>query len=147
MKKCTKCKIEKNLEDFYTDKRLSDGRTSACKVCVYESQVKYRDKSYFMTTHHNKASQCRVHGIPYDLTAEYLKSIWTGYCPVFGMALTPREDRKSDSCPHLDRTDPTKGYVKGNVVFLSRKANLIKSNASAEDIYKVYKYMKLLDTH
>lgn len=30
---CTQCKIEKSLDNFYNDKRLFDGKMSACKQC------------------------------------------------------------------------------------------------------------------
>jgi hypothetical protein len=147
VKKCTKCGLEKPFSDFYTEKRASDKLTSACKKCIYSSQLRYREKSFFMTTHHNKASQCRRLNILYDLDAEYLESIWTDRCPVFDFELTPRGDRSLDSSPHLDRINPAQGYTRGNVAFISRKANLIKSNASAEDVLKVYEYMKAVDTH
>lgn len=36
----------------------------------------------------------------------------------------------------IDRIDPKKGYIKGNVQVLSRKANLMKQDASAEELKK-----------
>ena len=141
MKKCSKCKQVKPVSEFYIDKRVGKP-TSACKVCIYSTQLDYRDKNYFMTSHHNKLSQCRRSGIDYDLDRDYLESIWTGVCPVFDIKLTPRSDRHVDSTPHLDRIDPTKGYVKGNVAWLSRKANLIKSDATFEDIERVASWLK-----
>jgi hypothetical protein len=36
--------------------------------------------------------------------------------------------------PSLDRVDNDKGYIKGNVEVISRKANLMKSNASSEEL-------------
>lgn len=136
-KECTKCKRIKPASDFYKEKRYTTGLTSQCKKCIYDGQLNYRDKNYFMTTHHNKSSECRRKSLPYDLDPEYLESIWPTYCPVFGIELTPRKDRHVDSTPHLDRLDPEKGYVKGNVRFISRKANLIKSNATWKDIARV----------
>jgi len=34
MKTCTVCKVEKPLDEYYKDKRATDGRVSKCKVCV-----------------------------------------------------------------------------------------------------------------
>lgn len=35
MKKCTKCKCETNLDDFYNDARVKkDGKYAECKTCV-----------------------------------------------------------------------------------------------------------------
>jgi hypothetical protein len=46
--------------------------------------------------------------------------------------------------PSLDRIDPKKGYIRGNVVVISRMANSIKADASAEQIGMVYRWLKRL---
>lgn len=46
--------------------------------------------------------------------------------------------------PTLDRIIPNKGYVKGNIQIISQRANVIKNDASAEEIMKVAKYMEEL---
>lgn len=33
MKRCTVCKVEKSLEDFYANRRSADGKNYRCKVC------------------------------------------------------------------------------------------------------------------
>jgi len=40
-KPCTKCGIEKELSEFYTDKRMKDGVRSRCKACVIEDKAQY----------------------------------------------------------------------------------------------------------
>ena len=37
---------------------------------------------------------------------------------------------------------PDKGYVKGNVHWISRRANRIKSDATVEELEKIISYMK-----
>ena len=37
MKKCTKCKIEKILEEFHRDRKSKDGRCHSCKQCHQEA--------------------------------------------------------------------------------------------------------------
>jgi hypothetical protein len=46
------------------------------------------------------------------------------------------------SSPSLDRIVPQKGYTKGNVVFISGYANMIKQDATYEEIMKVAKWVK-----
>ena len=41
------------------------------------------------------------------------------------------------SSPSLDRIIPSKGYMKGNVVWISMKANSIKQDATASEIHQV----------
>ena len=54
--------------------------------------------------------------------------------------------KPSEGSPSLDRIIPEKGYVKGNVIIVSHKANTIKSDASPKEIWRVFKhYNNLLD--
>ncbi len=43
MKTCTKCEVEKPLEDFHKKTANADGRRAACKECVHaDYAVRYR---------------------------------------------------------------------------------------------------------
>lgn len=68
-------------------------------------------------------------------------------CPVLGIPLNKfctREDR--DSAPSLDRIDNTLGYVPGNVIVVSMRANQLKGTATVEELEKVVIFYKeLLD--
>jgi hypothetical protein len=39
---CTKCQIEKPLNDFYKDTSMKSGRRGECKICAKEHQKEYR---------------------------------------------------------------------------------------------------------
>lgn len=56
------------------------------------------------------------------------------YCPVFGIKLKMSDGRVSDSSPTIDRINNKKGYVPGNIVVVSWKANRLKSNASLNEL-------------
>ena len=82
-------------------------------------------------------------GVPFDLTPEYVMSIMPDRCPVFGTELTYAVVSKNrDFAPSIDRIHPEKGYVPGNVVVVSMRANLIKSKYGSKDIYKVAVWLK-----
>lgn len=77
--------------------------------------------------------------LPFDIDHEYVRSIVVSHCPVFGIPLEWSVQRGKGSVqlansPSLDRIDPTKGYVKGNVWIISSKANTFKSYATHEEL-------------
>jgi len=45
-----------------------------------------------------------------------------------------------DNSPSLDRIDNNNGYVKGNVIVISNRANCIKRDASIEELVKITKF-------
>lgn len=54
-------------------------------------------------------------------------------CPVLKVPMV----KGTRYAPSLDRIDPSLGYVPGNIVVMSRRANEIKSDASGEEVLKV----------
>lgn len=63
-------------------------------------------------------------------------------CPVLGIPLKMNNKVPQDDSATIDRINPNKGYIKGNIVVISSRANKIKSNATQEEIYKTYKWLK-----
>ena len=81
--------------------------------------------------------------VAFDLDLDYLCSIAPDICPVFGLELLwgkgskARAGHPEHASPSLDRINPEKGYIKGNVAIISNKANMIKSNAKLRELYAV----------
>lgn len=66
-------------------------------------------------------------------------------CPVLGLTYKRGVNGTPiDTSPTIDRIDNSKGYIKGNVVVVSYLANRIKSSANAEQLGKVYRWLKRL---
>lgn len=63
--------------------------------------------------------------------AAYVKSIAPERCPVFGEAFTSRGGGFSLWSPSIDKKDPKKGYVRGNIQVISMLANCMKRDADA----------------
>jgi hypothetical protein len=74
-------------------------------------------------------------GIPFNLTIEDI--VIPERCPALGIPLVPGVGVSHDGSPQLDRLVPELGYVKGNVVVISKLANTIKQNASPKQIRAV----------
>lgn len=82
--------------------------------------------------------------IDFDLDIDYLLSIYpiTNKCPLLNIMMIPSNHIISDCSPSLDRMNPKKGYVKGNVWFISHKANRIKSNLTLREMKTLLKNWK-----
>lgn len=141
MRQCKMCHATKNLDEFPKNSNTKLGVLHICKPCWSEKKaLDYRDK-WFTYQARLKKAVSKKSGLPYDLTPEYLKSIWTDNCPVFNKPFV-RHDKSNDMCPALDRIDPSKGYTKGNVAYISSRANRIKYDASIEELKKVLSYLE-----
>lgn len=95
-------------------------------------------KKYF----NNARGRAKRDNLPFDITYEYLESIVTDECPVYGIVFewgtsNLGRGKTKENCPTLDRIVPDKGYVKGNVAFISYKANRIKDNGTMQDHYAI----------
>ena len=55
-------------------------------------------------------------------------------CPILEVPLQWGTKEKYEYSPSLDRIDTTKGYVKGNVWVISKKANSMKNSATFEEL-------------
>lgn len=83
----------------------------------------------------------RNRNIEFSLTVSDL--IWPDVCPVLGIKLNygGSKGRNSPDSPSLDRTDHTLGYVKGNVVVMSWRANKIKTDVTNEEARLLLGYL------
>jgi hypothetical protein len=71
-------------------------------------------------------------GIPFDLPEPSL--IIPPACPVLGIPLRSGGSRSPYS-PSLDRIDPSRGYVQGNVRVISDRANRLKGAYTLPDLH------------
>jgi len=99
----------------------------------------------------NKASKLktksRENKIPYDLDGKYLQSIYPedGKCPALNIEMKAGSDSDWRLSPSVDRIDPSGGYIRGNVIWISWLANCIKSSARPKQIIAVGKFYKQLE--
>jgi hypothetical protein len=79
-------------------------------------------------------ARAKANGIQFSLTREDI--VIPSLCPILGIPFGPLgrgKGAKSDSMS-LDRIDPAKGYVPGNVQVISQKANRMKNDATAAEL-------------
>ena len=83
--------------------------------------------------------------MPFDLEPQDIKdklNLAGSKCPVLGvdMEISKLGSKNNDLTPSIDRIDPKKGYVKGNIIVVSMRANRIKTDATVDEIRKVADY-------
>lgn len=65
-------------------------------------------------------------------------------CPILGIPLLLGSYNDYDATPSLDRKDPTLGYVPGNVLVVSMRANRFKSDARLDELRKLVRFLEAL---
>ena len=77
--------------------------------------------------------------IDFDLDEEWLLSNRPSKCSVLGIDLIySSSDKHEPRLASVDRIDSNKGYTKDNCRVISYRANVLKNNASLDEIRKVY---------
>ena len=147
-KKCYKCGEVKPRSGFCKNKAKPDGLASECRGCAKVNTKRHSMSRPFYDILRNARNRAEKRGVPFDLTEEYLESIWTGVCPVFQIRLNlpsygGHELRPSK--PSLDRLVPDKGYVPGNVVWISLRANQMKSDGTSAELFRVAEWLQQIE--
>ena len=82
--------------------------------------------------------------IPFNLTLDDITI--PNKCPVLGMKLEIAKGSPQNNSPSLDRVIPRKGYVPGNVIVISYRANILKKDATIDELIKIAKFYKKINT-
>lgn len=73
--------------------------------------------------------------------ASYVKAIAPKECPVFSKPFVGRGVGFSPWSPSIDKIDPHKGYIRGNVQVISMLANAMKRNATPTQLRQFAKWV------
>ena len=143
---CDVCNEEKNICQFSlldkTRKTTTERKTTCkkCSVSIRQTQKLNRDWKYNArkVLLGNAKQRAKKSNIEFTLTKDDINIPDT--CPVFGFPLK-REERESWMyAPSIDRIDNTKGYIKENIIIVSRRANILKKDATIEELRKLADY-------
>lgn len=143
---CQCCRKDLPITEFPKRSDRSGRYRPYCKECARDGQraryAAHKRHSPFKLKLTRARSRSQHLRVPFDLTAEYLESLWTGTCPVLGIPISLSGKSRSDEhAAELDRFYPELGYVKGNVTFLSRRANRLKNNTTTTELRKLLDWM------
>lgn len=134
-------KNKTNLEYYYRHReRLLDKinqesreRYHANKEVLLARAKASREKHYEACLYRQVKSRALKFNIPFDL--EVTDIIIPENCPYLEVKLTRTQGQgRVWTNASIDRIDPDKGYTKGNIEIISLKANVMKNNASKEEL-------------
>lgn len=139
---CERCSTYKNKSDFIYRK---DGliRFRFCKKCKHKGSTKSIHESYTgyirNLIRHIKHRASKT-GIPYNLDAQYCIDLWdrqNGLCfytDSISVIGNSNDKRHNNLSPSLDKIVPELGYTKGNVVWCQQRINVMKNDATLEEM-------------
>ena len=85
-------------------------------------------------------NRAKFAGVLFDLVEDDI--VIPEQCPALGIKLDVEAKRTADNSLALDRVIPERGYVRSNVRVISRRANFIKNDATAEELEAIAAYIR-----
>jgi hypothetical protein len=113
---------------------LRSGKARSCKKCRRTVSLW---KRYIPENQMFAAAKCRAKRLNLSFDIEISDICIPAICPLLNIPLISGINKKlgnSPNSPSLDRKTPSLGYVKGNIWVLSRRANLLKNDATIEEM-------------
>lgn len=116
-------------------KRKPNKELTSCIVCLNSRKsVSILNKMFIRAKRRAKTKD-----IDFSITKEDI--VIPTVCPILGLKLQENKDYCKYNSYSLDRINPTKGYVKGNVQVISQRANQLKNDATASELRLILKFL------
>lgn len=148
---CVGCKqlLPQNLFSYKIKDDASQGIRDRCKSCSAEKARKERERRKndwkyqpAIRMLNNSKQRAKAAGLEHNLTLDDI--IIPDVCPVLGIKLETGDRKEHYNAPSIDRIDNTKGYLKENVVIVSTRANLLKKDATIDELILIGNFYRNL---
>ena len=137
-----KPEIKERQKEYYTK------YYSIPEIKERQKENQYRLRSSIPGKLTSIKSRSKERNLEFNITLEYLESIYPddSLCPLLNIPLDWNSPPKHPSTPSIDRIDNSKGYIKGNVQWVSWRANRLMSDATPDELLMVAQnYKKIYD--
>ena len=125
----------KEAQAAYNKQRRSDNHAHVRLI-----EKNSRAKNPHRTLMNRWRSNAHEYGREFTITEDDLT--WPTHCPIFGVLLDYNVGgrQRSWNTPSLDRWDNTKDYIAGNCFIISWRANVAKSDLTANQLVALATY-------
>jgi len=137
---CNLCVTTKPIEEFAKGNSRY-GTQYTCKECSNNRRAEHYKLNHFHEVIRQLRRRCIKSGTVCTLTEKDLPPVPVK-CPILNIKLEINSGGSGYNSPTLDKLDPFKGYVAGNVAWISAKANLLKSDNTLETLDRITNYLK-----
>jgi hypothetical protein len=140
------------VESFTKKVTSPDGLSYDCKECRIkynaergsESYLRYKNKDRIKHMFLGSRGRAKQTGTEFSL--ELSDIIVPEFCPVLGIPLVFSEKRTHNT-PSIDRIINTEGYTKDNSIVVSWRANLLKKDATIQELLNISNfYTQIIET-
>lgn len=141
-KRCRRCLEVKPFSSFHKHRQALFGYSVECKGCRKPpAKRQWRVKTFEESMISSSRERAKKYGIPHELTAKDI--VIPEVCPVLGVPIVL--ERRHIYAPSIDQKIPRAGYTMENVTIMSRRANLLKNNMTADEARLIAAYLKEID--
>jgi hypothetical protein len=146
---CDRCHehLPANKFSYIKKENPSLGRRTICKACssVRAEKERERRKSNWkykpaLAMLNNSKQRAKAAGILHSITIDDI--IIPDVCPILGIKLEVGDRKNHNNAPSIDRVDNTKGYTKDNIMIVSCRANMLKKDATIDELIQMGKYFE-----
>ena len=146
---CTSCKetLAQNKFSYVVKNDPTQGIRRLCKTCSRKKADKEIERrknnwKYKPALHMLNNSKQRAKGRNMEHTLILEDIIIPDICPILGIKLEVGDRKNHYNAPSIDRIDNTKGYTKDNIMIISAKANMLKKDATIEELIMIGDFYK-----
>ena len=161
--RCNYCGNNRPIDEFSVDRSRTHGVNYKCRACTaqayqvwvgtdeyVEARAELNDKRRAKRAEDPRRfwakrvlgsarARAKRNGLAFDLNAGWVYDNAPEVCPLLEIALCFERVTVCNDSPTLDRIDNTGGYTRDNVWVISARANRIKTDATADELYRVWR--------
>lgn len=101
-------------------------------------------KTFLSKMFQQAKSRAKEHGLEFNITLDDLMFEDGQLCPILEIPMHFNSGAKHglDDSPSLDRIDNNLGYIKGNIIIISNRANKIKRDSTLDELKKIVAFLE-----